>query len=257
MTSIRAGVLAAASVLTVACAGAPRTLAPVPSDIVGSRLSDIRPVMADKSWGTDIEGTDFTAIGAKGSVAVGVLFGALGVAANVAHVNSVNRERAGHIGGLADLDLRQVAAAHLPESTPGARMVVIPSGTLSFLDDSRFEVWCHLKMDARNGAKEGWSATYTYRTGVVHGAPTGTSATDLAPDLDTCFAGAATLAQEHRAGRHQASTPSTQWVRGVDGAAMEMAATWSSDAGPERLVMRLPSGLQEWSPALRVTRESP
>jgi len=131
-----------------------------------SFISNDLPNNIQKGAGTNIEGTYFSVMGASGSVAVGLLLGPIGVAANVAHVNSVNRERATPLNNLTSLNLakilnQEVSTLQIEKSRPSTAYKIIPAANLYFKSDKTYLVNCNITVELINNGTRSWGARYS------------------------------------------------------------------------------------------------
>jgi hypothetical protein len=129
-----------------------------------------RPAKTAEYLSTPLKGTDFGVVGARGSLGVGLLFGALGAAANAAHVQSVNEERGAKMAALTGTDLRGMLREELARRTPPgapasgagrANMELLPIAIAVFTDDARFTLRCQVWAFYPNGEGKPWRARYS------------------------------------------------------------------------------------------------
>lgn len=162
---------------TAFAAAAPGFLRPLPDAPPPETaiVPDRKPTDAEIWGATSIEGTHFTAFGAKGSVGVGILFGPLGVAANIAKIAKVNRERALPLSDLVQTDVVQLlktarqadiaenaAPVEMPAQTPAGRTYeLVPVIQLNFDSDTAFNVTCVLNATLPTGGRKPWKGRYS------------------------------------------------------------------------------------------------
>lgn len=131
-----------------------------------SFISNELPNNTQKGAGTNIEGTYFGVSGASGSVAVGLFLGPIGVAANVAYVNSVNKERAIPLTNLTSLNLakilnQEVSTIQIEKNRPSASYKIIPAANLYFKSDKTYLVNCSITVELTDNGTKSWVARYS------------------------------------------------------------------------------------------------
>ncbi len=202
----------AASASTLAFSGqttaGPRTLEILP-DAPGPETARIidGPIKASDAYyaGTVIEGTHTTVAGGKGSLAVGLLFGPLGVAANAAHAHDVNVTRGKTIEALASNDtvavlrtIRETAGQPAPADTRAYALV--PSVQVLFDDDKTFRIGCTITASLPNPGKRDWHARYSVATPGQYDASVPTSVEQAGQVVVPCLTEANRLFEAHARG---------------------------------------------------------
>lgn len=116
-------------------------------------------------YGSLIAGSHVTVSGGRGSLAVGLLFGPLGVAANAAHAQSVNEERSKPLDALARIDAVAALKAARSTAAPAAADVrayeLMPVVAVRFEDDKAFRLSCMLTASLPNPGKRDWHSRYS------------------------------------------------------------------------------------------------
>lgn len=149
-----------ASAVLAGCVSVP-PLKEAPVGAVSSRMSSVAtrmPTGAEKYAATDLEGTYFGASGAKGSAAVGVMFGVIGVLGNIAHINAQNRDSAEPLTALTSMNLGDALKAQVETAEDAAGYELLPSAQLHFKDKQTYVMSCAITAKQRNGA---WQARYS------------------------------------------------------------------------------------------------
>src|SRR5262249_48699436 len=116
-----------------------------------------------------IEGTSYAVVGAKGSLAAGVLLGPIAVAANVAYVKQTNKERGEGATALTKTDRRAVlkairaraAAAGDAAASSGKGYELVPTVQIFFPNADSFAIGCTItaSLPAAAGGRP-WRARY-------------------------------------------------------------------------------------------------
>jgi hypothetical protein len=97
--------------------------------------------------GTQVDGTSFAISGARGSAAVGLLFGPIGILANQAVVANTNSERGSQLGILLQTDVNALLRQLTPASPPAASAAfyeLVPMVSVKFSDATHFKLECFL-----------------------------------------------------------------------------------------------------------------
>ena len=115
--------------------------------------------------GTLVDGTHTTVAGGRGSLAVGLMFGPLGVAANAAHAHEVNVERSKTIDGLVHNDtiaaFKAIRQASQPAPADTRAYELVPIVQVLFEDDKTFRMGCMVTVTLANPGKRDWRARYS------------------------------------------------------------------------------------------------
>ena len=201
----------------------PKQVPPDGAATNGSLVSDARPTSAQKYAATDLEGTYFGASGATGSLGVGLLLGPLGVAANVAYINSKNQEMARPLAPLTSQDLGAVLRREVPAlADPGGRAPgafrLTPAAQLFFTSDTTYRLTCTVTVELPQAAgAPPWAARYGVNVeGTFDSAAAGDTARATSA-LGPCLRDAHALFAEHVSGKLGAFETRTLTRRAFNG----------------------------------------
>lgn len=209
--------LALSLFLAGAAQAAPKMLQPL-ADAPGPETARIldRPVKPEDLLilGTPIKDTHTFVAGGRGSLAVGLLFGPLGVAANAAHADSVNQQRGRSIDALVHNDtlaiLRTVRSpadgTPMPEAAADIRAYeLIPAIQLTFSDDTHFRVGCTLSATLSSPGQKPWHGRYWVRLYDTYDTGSAESLNGAQAALTSCMAEANRLFERNARGEMTAS----------------------------------------------------
>lgn len=197
------------SLLLSGCSVSP-PLKQVPSTIhstSNSFISNELPSSTQKYASTNIEGTYFGVSGASGSVAVGLLFGPIGVAANVAHVNSVNKERVAPLTNLTSQNLSKILSQEISTIQSGndrssASYKITPAANLYFKSNNAYFLGCTItaELTQTNGTKP-WKARYAIPVEGIFDSSSASDTIKASGALAPCLHNAYELFNEHITGK--------------------------------------------------------
>ena len=233
---------------------APKMLQPL-ADAPGPEVARIldRPVKQEDILilGSPVKDTHTFIAGGRGSLAVGLLLGPIGVAANVAHANAVNQQRGQTVDALVHNDtlsiLKDVRAAADggpgPDVAPDARAYdLIPAIQLTFSDETHFRVGCSLSASLANAGQKPWHARYWVRLYDTYDTASPTSVDAAQGALPQCLTEANRLFERHARG--QMTTSDTATPVEIDGKTVKLKLD-NSDY-PAHVVVPDPWGAAEW-----------
>lgn len=188
------------------CASAPlqpKQAPPAGATSASAEVAARLPTDAEKYSATGLKGTYFGVTGAKGSAAVGVLFGVVGVLGNIAHINSENRDSASPLGELTSQNLAQTLAGELggvasPTTGASAEYELIPSANLYFKDKTTY--WLTCTITVRQKATT-WQARYAVPSEGVFKSTSKLDTDNAIKSLRPCLKSAYTLFAEHIDGK--------------------------------------------------------
>ena len=213
-------------------------------------LAPDRPATDAEVSATHIEGTDFGVLGARGSLGVGLLFGPLGVAGNVAHVQAANKERGAALGDLAKTDLRAMLrderAQHAPRDAPeqgAANLEIVPVAVANFSSDTDFTLRCKITASYPADDNKPWRGRYSVP---IDGAYTTTAINleETRAALRACFATAYGLYAGHVDGVFNGGSVRTFHVEGIGS---KLKGTIVDALLPDRVVLYDSAGLYEYA----------
>ena len=245
--------LALCAVVAGTAHAAPKMLTPL-ADAPGpetARILDRTPTQNDTVvLGSVVKDTHTIIAGGSGSLAVGLLLGPLGVAANIAHADAVNQKRGETVGALIHNDtvgiLKSVRAAE-PEVAADVRAYeLIPAVQLTFIDDTHFRVGCVLSASLAatlsNGAQKPWHGRYWVRQYETYDTASDASVTAAQGALTTCMAEANRLFERNARGQMTLSDTATT----VDFYGKTVKLKLDDADYPAHIVVPDPWGAAEW-----------
>jgi hypothetical protein len=245
--------VAAASELALGgqASAAPRTLeilpgAPGPETarIIDGPIKDSDVYYA----GSVIEGTHTSVAGGRGSLAVGLLFGPLGVAANAAHAKEVNVTRGKSVESLASngtvavlKTIRETSGQ--PAAADTRAYALVPSIQILFDDDKTFRLGCTISASLPNPGKRDWRARYSVTTPGQYDASSPASVEQAGQAIAPCLTEANRLFEAHaRGGLVMGATPRPAVFNGKTVLAKVVDAEY-----PAHAVVRDMAGVVEWA----------
>lgn len=168
-------------------------------------VSENKPTSSQKGARIDIPDTYFgVSSNKRGSVAVGLLFGPIGVAANGAYVESETRKMAERVPAIFDIDLSKILAeqkGYPIDGQPGtgSKIVLTPAARLFFANDEGIEysVICVLNARVMNGAVEQTSTNYALWQQEKFSGQSDDTKQRVTRELQKCFADALVLMTGH------------------------------------------------------------
>jgi hypothetical protein len=166
-------------------------------------VADRKPTEMETDSSSTLPNTYFGATGASGSVAVGLLLGPLGVAANHAYIKSEHEKRSAPLGPLTSQDLGAILAASVPELSRGGAdradaYELVPAANLFFSSETRYGMACTITV-RRKGPEE-WSSRYSVPVDADYDTSRSTDTTDAVAALGPCLRAAHALFREHLSG---------------------------------------------------------
>lgn len=170
-------------------------------------VSDTQPTSAQKYSYTSLEGTYFGSSGGSGSLAVGLMFGLVGVMANVAYTHSVNRKRAVPLAALTSQDLAKILNQQLSMiSDTGVRssqaFKLTPAANVAFNTDTAYELGCAVTAELPPDAgRPAWNARYAVAVNGVFDSSHGDDTTAASNALGPCLLEAYKLFKDHVEGK--------------------------------------------------------
>lgn len=225
------------------CVSVPAVKPPPPIRMNASQVfvSPTLPSAKEKYSATDLPGTYFGASGASGSLAVGLLFGVIGVAANAAHVASENRAHANSLTKLTSVNLSRYLSADFPAAPSTEGYELVPSASIYFETDTTYVLSCTVTAKT---VPEDWSARYTVAMNGVFDSRNDRDTAEAIHKLETCVQDAAKLFVEQAEGKLGPFEKRTVTAPRVDGKG-EVAAVYNVDvpALPNRVIVSDPMGL--------------
>lgn len=243
-------VTALASPLLSGCVAAPALKQPpVATAPTGAFVSDTLPTGPQKYTYTNLDGTYFGASGGSGSAAVGLLLGPIGVAANVAHINSVNRQRVAPLGALTSQNLagllkQELANAGADTATSGYKLT--PAANVAFTSDTAYVLGCTItaELPAANGAKP-WAARYAIHVDGQfdsrHAADTDAAIAALAPCLRSAYG----VFRQHVEARPGTFETRVVTIRTVQGRTLDQKLQVATAALPGKVLVNDFQGVAE------------
>ncbi len=228
-----------------------RTLVPL-ADAPGPETARIatRPLVTTEVYlnGTPVDGTHTAVAGGRGSLAVGLLFGPVGVLANAAHAEELNKKRAVPLDGFAHADTVGTLAAIRQASQPapqGTRAYeLMPIVTATFEDDKTFHVSCMItaSLPDPNG-KRPWRARYSVDTPGSYDATSQASIDQAGAAVSPCLAEANRLFEGHARGAMQLGETAKPVV--INGRTVQLRVV---DAEyPTHSIVPDMAGIMEWA----------
>lgn len=116
-----------------------------------------------------VEDTSFAVSGARGSAALGAMFGALGALVNSAAIADANSERGSRLGSFLRTDvkalLRELTPASPQPSDSGAVFELTPMVVTKFNDDTHFTLECYVFAYVLSGERWGRGNFRSYGVG--------------------------------------------------------------------------------------------
>jgi len=114
---------------------------------------------------TDIPDSYFGIRGASGSVAVGLLFGPLGVLANTHKANSENIEFSKKIDSITKINVNKIfenidISDFTTSSNERTSFFIIPSAVVSFNKDQKFTITCNISAKNESNTGKKWVGNY-------------------------------------------------------------------------------------------------
>ncbi|HVK55047.1 MAG TPA: hypothetical protein VM532_08470 [Burkholderiales bacterium] len=187
-------------------------LAPPPgaSPKAAARVADRLPTDGEK-WATSLPNSYFGAIGASGSVGVGLLFGPLGVLANAAYVDAKNKENSVALADLTAVNLGEILKSVVGAPSPGEAegYVLVPAGIITFKGDESYRISCVIT--ATYAQSPNWRARYLVQPEGFYDIKDPTAKAKVVESLTSCLDGAYKLFTAHVTGAE--GTYTTRTVR--------------------------------------------
>lgn len=180
------------------------------------------------------------------AVAVGLMFGPLGVAANIAHNHSINRELVAPLSTLTSINLAKVLREELgPPKTSGgdSRYEVVPAAAVTFKTEDTYWLTCNIAVTG-NGAPL-WKGRYVVPVDDTFKSSNGQDTARAGAALGKCLRDAYTLFQDHAADRVGAFETKTIVARDLDGSRVERTAGVATAYLPARVVIKDYLGLTQ------------
>lgn len=246
-----------AAITLSSCATQPMTLTlkhpPVqPLRSTDAFISDRLPTQAEAQAYTLLEGKYFGSSGASGSLAAGLLFGPLGVAANVAYINSENTRRTTPLKVVADLNLAKLLSeqvAALPAGPRGERTSyeLIPAANFYFKSDTSYWLTCVLTADLPQPGQASWRARYAVATEGSFDSSSSSDTQRAADAVAPCLRDAYQLFVDHVSGSVGTFEPRTISTKRIDGQGT-VDEVWNVAIGslPGRIIANDVSGLVQF-----------
>lgn len=166
----------------------------------------------ERFGGTTLENNPNVSIsGGRGSAALGIALGPLGVAANIGHIRAVNRERGASFGGVTSADprtaLSELLAAHAGEAPAAVSYELAPVVLAQFENDTSFEMVCAIYASLPGERRRGWRGRYIVYLDGVFDTRNEQSMADAAAAVAPCIGEAHRIFALHLAGTDTLGDP--------------------------------------------------
>lgn len=241
-TFTTAATISAALALS-SCVSVPAIKPPPPIRLQPSQVfvSSSLPSAQEKYSATDLPGTYFGASGASGSLAVGLLFGVIGVAANAAHIAKENRAHANSLAKLTSINLAGYLSADFPARPSADGYELTPSANIYFETDTTYVLSCTVTAKA---VPQDWNARYTVALNGVFDSRNDQDTAEASRKLETCVLDAAKLFVDQAEGGLGPFEKRTITAPRVDGKG-DVAAVYNVDVSalPSRVIVSDRMGL--------------
>jgi hypothetical protein len=238
------------------CVSVPAIKPPPPTRLQISQVfvSSTLPSAAEKYSATDIPGTYFGASGASGSLAVGLLFGVIGAAANAAYVAKENRAHGDSLPKLTSINLADFLSAEFPAHPSNGGYELTPSANIYFETDTTYVLSC--TVTAKAVAKD-WNARYTVAMNGVFDSKNDQDTVEAIRKLEPCVQDAAKLFVEQAEGKLGPFEKRTVTAPRADGKG-DVAAVYNVDVSalPSHIIVSDRMGVVQFrdDPNVRIER---
>lgn len=166
----------------------------------------------ERFGGTVLEhNPNFSVSGGRGSAALGMAFGVIGVAANIGHIRAVNRERGATLASVSSTDpraaLSELLAANASETPAAAQYELAPVVLAHFDSETSFVMMCGIYASLPGERRRGWRGRYLVYLDGVFDTQNEQSMADAAAKVAPCLAEAHRVFALHLAGADTLGEP--------------------------------------------------